>query len=74
MTRRKYSNLLAKIADEGPDAFYAGRAAEHLIAAVQEANGTMTLKDLEGYRIAFRPPLAIQYRDYKITSCGTPSN
>lgn len=74
MTRKRYANLLEAIAKKGPDAFYTGKAAEAMIAAVQGVNGTMTLQDLKDYKIAFRPPLTIHSRSYKIISCGAPSS
>ena len=42
MARKRYANLLENIAEEGPDVFYTGKAAEDMIAAVQGANGTIT--------------------------------
>jgi gamma-glutamyltranspeptidase/glutathione hydrolase len=44
------------------------------IVAIQETNGTMTLKDLEDYRISVRDPITIDYRGYKLFSCGAPSS
>lgn len=73
ITRRRYANTLETIAEQGPDAFYTGPIAETMIAATQASNGTMTMKDLEDYRVEIREPFSITYRDYKLTSCGAPA-
>lgn len=46
MTRKRYANTLEEIASQGADAFYEGAIAQTTIAALQKANGTMTLDDL----------------------------
>ncbi len=74
MTRKRYADTLEKIAVEGPDAFYEGPLAESMIAALQKANGTMTMEDLKNYTVAIRKPVEIEYRGYKLHSCGAPSS
>ncbi|TAQ83415.1 hypothetical protein B7494_g8260 [Chlorociboria aeruginascens] len=64
MTRKRYANTLEKIAKEGSKAFYEGEIA---------ANGTMTLEDLKNYKISIRKPISIDYRGYKLYSCGAPT-
>ncbi|EON96380.1 putative gamma-glutamyltranspeptidase protein [Phaeoacremonium minimum UCRPA7] len=73
MTRKRYADTLEVIADEGADAFYTGAIANATIAALQKANGTMTLEDLANYTVAIRKPARITYRGYKLTSCSAPS-
>lgn len=73
MTRKRYANTLERIAMDGPDAFYEGPMAEFMIATLQKANGTMTMQDLRNYAIAIRKPVEIEYRGYKLHSCGAPS-
>jgi gamma-glutamyltranspeptidase / glutathione hydrolase len=34
----------------------------------------MTLKDLKDYRVSLREPVQINYRGYKLSSCGAPSS
>lgn len=72
--RKRYADTLAKIANEGPDSFYSGRIAETMIQATQEANGTMTLEDLQRYEVLIRDTKEIDYRGYKITSTSAPSS
>ena len=74
ITRKRYAATLASIADRGPDAFYKGPIAEATIAAVQAANGTMTLEDLRNYTVAIRETANITYRGYKLFSCSAPSS
>ncbi|KAK5051025.1 hypothetical protein LTR84_003584 [Exophiala bonariae] len=74
ITRKRYANTLETIAEEGPDAFYTGPIAETMIAALQEQNGTMTLDDLQDYKVAIRPTSNITYRDYRLFSCSAPSS
>lgn len=73
MTRKRYADTLEVIANEGPDAFYSGAIAKATIAALQDANGTMTADDLKNYTVALRKPSNITYRGYKLTACGAPA-
>lgn len=74
ITRKRYADTLERIAEKGPNAFYTGAIARATIAALKKANGTMTLKDLEDYKVAIRKPATISYRDYKLTACSAPSS
>lgn len=77
LTRKRYAGTLQEIATKGADAFYKGPIAEATIDAVRNANaskGIMTLKDLANYSvITSKPPVSIDYRDYKITAGSAPS-
>ncbi|KAK2755576.1 hypothetical protein FQN54_006516 [Arachnomyces sp. PD_36] len=74
LTRKRYADTLETIAKSGADAFYSGPIAESTIQAVQDANGTMTLDDLQNYTIALRDPVQIDYRGFKVTSTSAPSS
>ncbi len=74
ITRKRYADTLETIANGGPEAFYTGYIAETMIDALQRANGTMTLGDLQNYTVAIRQPAQIDYRGYKLTSCSAPSS
>lgn len=73
MTRKRYADTLEVISKEGADAFYTGAIANATIAALKNSNGTMTMEDLANYTVALREPSAIDYRGYKLTSCGAPA-
>lgn len=73
LTRKRYADTLETISEQGASAFYEGAIAEATIAALQAANGTMTLQDLANYSIELRDPVSIDYRGYRLTSCSAPS-
>ncbi|OLN85274.1 Gamma-glutamyltransferase-like protein 2 [Colletotrichum chlorophyti] len=73
ITRKRYADTLETIGKKGVDAFYTGAIANATIAALQKANGTMTLEDLKNYTVAIREPAQIPYRGYKLTACNAPS-
>ena len=68
--------LLRDIAEQGPDAFYTGRNAEALLAAVngRVAPGGMTAADLTGYAAKEQPPVCRPYRRWKLCGMGPPSS
>ena len=67
------ADTLSAIAQEGPRAFYEGRVAEEIAAAVRGAGGIMTVDDLKNYRAVERPPVRGSYRGYDIVSMPPPS-
>lgn len=74
MTRKRYAATLEAIAEQGADAFYKGPIAEAMIAAVQAANGSMTLDDLDNYTISHGDPIRMKYGNYTLTTVGAPSS
>ncbi len=68
------ADTLQAIADGGPRAFYEGRIAEQIAAAVRGAGGIMTADDLKNYRAVERAPLRGTYRGYDIVSMPPPSS
>ena len=74
MTRKRYADTLEAIADQGADALYHGRMAEEMVKAVRKSNGSMTVEDLEAYRVRSRQPVKIDYKGYQIYGCGVPAS
>ena len=74
ITRERYANTLEAIANHGPDVFYNGPIAQTTINAVQAANGTMALEDLQDYTVLTRDTAQIDYRGYRVTSTTSPSS
>ena len=74
LTRVRYAETLQKIADDGVDAFYTGEIANATITAIKAANGIMTMKDLQDYAVVSRPVYDIEYRGFRIYTCGAPSS
>ena len=68
------ADTLRAIAKDGPRAFYSGRVAEKIAAAVQKAGGIMTADDLAHYKAIERPALRGSYRGYDIVSMPPPSS
>ncbi len=68
---------LQRVADLGPDAFYAGQTGQEIVRKVTTAKvnpGDMTLIDLSAYQAKERPPVCMTYRVYKICGMGPPSS
>ena len=74
LVQRDLANTLRAIAARGPRAFYRGRIARRIAAAVQEAGGIMTARDLAHYRPVERKPVRGRYRGYDIISMPPPSS
>lgn len=66
------AQTLARIAAQGPDAFYTGEVAEAIVAQVRgHANaGQLSLQDLSQYRAREREPVCGPYKLWRI--CGMP--
>ncbi len=67
------AGVFREIAKGGADAFYNGKIARDIVAAVhgqQKNPGLMTEADLSGYRAVERSPVCGNYRAYRL--CGMP--
>lgn len=73
LTRKRYAKTLRAVAKGGADVFYTGSIAEATIRAAQATNGSMTMEDLRDYKIASRTPLHADYKDFKLTTVGSPA-
>jgi gamma-glutamyltranspeptidase/glutathione hydrolase len=65
------------IAEGGSAAFYTGKIATDIVAAVSQAPvnaGDLTLADLAGYQAKQRPPVCGPYRVYVVCGMGPPSS
>ncbi|KAL2185227.1 gamma-glutamyltranspeptidase [Thermothelomyces heterothallicus CBS 203.75] len=74
ITRKRYADSLEKIANQGIDVFYRGEIAESMIDWIQNMNGTMTMQDLDEYRVDVKPSLNITYGDYRLFTTKVPSS
>jgi len=68
------ADTLRIIAQDGPRAFYTGRTAEKIAAAVRAAGGIMTKDDLARYKAVERSVLRGSYRGYDIVAMPPPSS
>lgn len=74
LSRKRYADTLEIIAEQGASAFYTGAMANATVSAVRNANGTMTLRDLEEYKVVRRKAVEIEYRGFRVVSCGAPAS
>lgn len=68
------ASTLAEIRDRGPDAFYRGRLATDMAAAVAAMGGLWSAEDLAEYRVIEREPVRFDYRGHEILSMPPPSS
>jgi len=72
-----FADLLERIANKGPKAFYRGEQARRIATAVSGAMNRpapLTAADLAAYRAKEREPLCGTYRGNRICSMGPPSS
>ncbi len=60
------ARTLEAIRDHGADGFYKGWVAESLAAEMRRGGGLIDLDDLARYRVIWRAPITISYRDHVI--------
>jgi gamma-glutamyltranspeptidase/glutathione hydrolase len=64
---------LARVRDGGPDAFYRGELAQHLVKAFEADGGLITLEDLASYKVREREVVSTDYRGYHVVSMPPPT-
>jgi len=72
-----FAAFLDRLANEGPEAFYAGANAEAIAQTVSRAPhnpAPMTVTDLAGYQAKPRAPVCTLYRKHRICGMGPPSS
>ncbi|KAI8587062.1 gamma-glutamyltranspeptidase [Geranomyces variabilis] len=72
--RVRYATTLKKMALEGANAFYRSTIAKNTIAAINATGGIMTLRDLESYRVEWRSPNSITFRNHRVFAGVAPSS
>jgi gamma-glutamyltranspeptidase / glutathione hydrolase len=68
------ARTLALIAGSNAAAFYQGRFAERLVAAVRKDGGIWTRQDLERFRVVERAPLSFRYGNASLVTSPPPSS
>jgi gamma-glutamyltranspeptidase/glutathione hydrolase len=68
------AETLERIGEDGAEALYRGELARAVVEHVCAGGGTLTLEDLEGYRVVRRRPLAVAYRGHEFRSNPPPSS
>jgi len=74
LVQKDLAETLDAIAHGGAEAFYRGRVASQIVAAVRGAGGVMTDADMANYRAVLREPVRGSYRGYDIASMPPPSS
>ena len=71
-----YAEFLRRLANQGPDALYAGATAARIVERTRAGalGGSMTLADLAAYRPVRREPLCRTYRVYLLCAPPPPSS
>ena len=72
----RYAHSLEALAHEGPRALYEGEMADEIVHTTHQSPlpGTMTQKDLAGYRAEATQPLCRPYRGYSVCVPPPPSS
>jgi gamma-glutamyltranspeptidase/glutathione hydrolase len=75
-TNPGYAATLRPVAKDGPTAFYSGKIAADIVAAVQtgDIKGDLSLKDLADYRALEKPALCGRFDVYRICSAPPSSS
>ncbi len=68
------ARTLALIASSGAEAFYKGRFAERMVAAVRRDGGIWTADDLARFRVVERAPVTFRYRNATFVTSPPPSS
>jgi len=74
VVRLGLGEALGRIAELGPDGFYAGPVAADIVAAVQDSGGIITLEDLAAYAPTWRDPVVSTYRGHTVYGMPSPSS
>ncbi|MEO8449942.1 MAG: gamma-glutamyltransferase [Gemmatimonadota bacterium] len=64
---------LRTVAAQGAGYIYRGDWARHLVNAVRQDGGKMTMEDLAAYRVQWGEPLRTTYRGYQVFATGAPN-
>lgn len=68
------ARTLTRIAEQGPDGFYAGETAALIEKEMQAHDGLITRADLKAYQAKRRTPIRGTYRGYEILGMPPPSS
>ncbi|MGK0237504.1 MAG: gamma-glutamyltranspeptidase/glutathione hydrolase [Candidatus Pelagisphaera sp.] len=65
---------LRRIAKDGPDGFYKGVTAQHIVEFMEKTGGIISHKDLSKYEAKWRRPIVDQWREYQVVTSSPPSS
>ncbi len=67
-------DTLERIAEDGASVLYRGELADALVSTVRAGGGTITNEDLASFRVAWRRPVRVRFRDHEVVSNPPPSS
>jgi gamma-glutamyltranspeptidase/glutathione hydrolase len=67
------AKTLERLASEGPRAFYEGAIGRDVVTTARAAGSRIVLRDLEGYQVLERPPLAVRWGEDLVYTAPPPS-
>ena len=68
------AKLLAKIAQNGPDAFYKGELPRSIAKISRKYGGSISASDFSSYQLAYREPAKADYKNYQVVTAPLPSS
>ncbi|MCE9594440.1 MAG: gamma-glutamyltransferase [Planctomycetes bacterium] len=76
LVQPELARTLERLASDGPDGFYRGEVAHHIVERVARdgAANAISLDDLASYRIQWRTPLRGWFRGYELVTMPPPSS
>ncbi len=74
LVQHDLARTLARIASDGPAAFYDGPIADQLVAASDASGGILSKQDFQQYTAEELQPVGCAYRGYKVVSSPPPSS
>ncbi len=73
LSQAELGSVLGQIRGSGAGAFYSGRLARQIVDGVQQAGGTLTYEELNGYTPTWRTPLIVPYGDDELHLAPPPA-
>lgn len=74
LVQKDLAATLRRIQSHGRNGFYSGQTAKQLIEEMKNAKAPISQKDLDSYRAAWRKPIEVPYKDYKVISMPPSSS
>ena len=74
LTLPDLADTLERIGAEGAGCLYRGELAERIVETVAAGGGTLTLDDLDAYRVVWRRPVGARFHGFDVISNPPPSS
>ena len=74
LVQKDLAQSFKTIAQRGADVFYGGMLGQTIDAAMRDAGGFLSIKDLAAHRAEWWKPIQISYRGYEVVTASPPAN